>query len=518
MFAGPLPVHALLFAAYPTLFLFSHNLSIAVPRDALPPLVISVTAALFATAVLTLVTRDLRRSALVVSALVFVVFGYGHVLTATESLGMGVRPTHAVLAVTVGLAVSGAIWLRGNLPAVTRALNLASVVMVAVTLVSIGPHEIDRARGISLAGSSPGTAGTSTVVPGAPAAGAGEFGRDIYYLVFDRYGSQRSLELNYGIEDPGLFDWLREHGFYVADDSHANYVKTSLSLAATLNLDYLDDVAERMGPSSDDHEPIFEMFQEHEVGAFLKGIGYEYIHIGSWYQQTRTSRLADINTSDESLTDFSASLFDTSILPLIAPAVVEDGPVTDRERAYAASVEQLRQLRHVAERPGPQFVFAHVLLPHPPYVFDATGAFVEKERGDENAKFAAQLRYTNDQIISILEPLLAQPEATRPIVVLQADEGPYPRRYARDTNGFDWSTATTRELETKFGILNAFHLPDVGDERLYPTISSVNTFRLILDEYFGAELPLLPDRTYSSRGTNRPYQLTEITDRLPSLQ
>ncbi len=28
---------------------------------------------------------------------------------------------------------------------------------------------------------------------------------------------------------------------------------------------------------------------------------------------------------------------------------------------------------------------------------------------------------------------------------------------------------------------------------LYPTITNVNTFRVVLDEYFGQNLPLLPD-------------------------
>ena len=44
----------------------------------------------------------------------------------------------------------------------------------------------------------------------------------------------------------------------------------------------------------------------------------------------------------------------------------------------------------------------------------------------------------------------------------------------------------------------------------------INTFPIVLDRYFDAGLPLLPDRSYSSRAWVRPWDLTDITDRLRS--
>ena len=58
-------------------------------------------------------------------------------------------------------------------------------------------------------------------------------------MVFDRYGSAESLRLNYGIEEQ-LTPWLADRGFHVTPDAHANYQRTSFSLASSLNLDYLD--------------------------------------------------------------------------------------------------------------------------------------------------------------------------------------------------------------------------------------------------------------------------------------
>lgn len=42
----------------------------------------------------------------------------------------------------------------------------------------------------------------------------------------------------------------------------------------------------------------------------------------------------------------------------------------------------------------------------------------------------------------------------------------------------------------------AYYLPDGGDRLLYPEISPVNSFRVVLNAYFGVDMALLPDETY----------------------
>ena len=48
-------------------------------------------------------------------------------------------------------------------------------------------------------------------------------GRDIYHLILDRYGSERAFRTGYGIDNSEFIAWLREQGFQVLDDAHANY-------------------------------------------------------------------------------------------------------------------------------------------------------------------------------------------------------------------------------------------------------------------------------------------------------
>jgi len=46
----------------------------------------------------------------------------------------------------------------------------------------------------------------------------------------------------------------------------------------------------------------------------------------------------------------------------------------------------------------------------------------------------------------------------------------------------------------------------------YDDITPVDTFRVILDQFFDAELPLLPDQSFFSTWS-APYRFVDVTDR-----
>jgi len=57
--------------------------------------------------------------------------------------------------------------------------------------------------------------------------------------------------------------------------------------------------------------------------------------------------------------------------------------------------------------------------------------------------------------------------------------------------------------------LIAYYFPNNGAGVLYPTITPVNTFRLVLNTYFGQDLTLLPDVSYYSAYEDR-FKFTEV--------
>ena len=88
----------------------------------------------------------------------------------------------------------------------------------------------------------------------------------------------------------------------------------------------------------------------------------------------------------------------------------------------------------------------------------------------------------------MIDELLALSDDKLPIIVLQGDHGP-------QLNADDWPYSEAY-LKERFGILNAYFLPNTKCQTLYNSISPVNTFRLIFNQYFHTHLPLLSDISY----------------------
>jgi hypothetical protein len=112
------------------------------------------------------------------------------------------------------------------------------------------------------------------------------------------------------------------------------------------------------------------------------------------------------------------------------------------------------------------------------------------------------MTFLNNALLPVIDSIIAN-SATPPIIILQGDHGP-----GMYTN---WESVDETCLLERFSILNAYFLPGLDNHVLYPGISPVNTFRLILGEYFNADLPLLQDKRFFSTRTT-PYNFIDVTD------
>jgi hypothetical protein len=319
----------------------------------------------------------------------------------------------------------------------------------------------------------------------------------------------------YGYDDENALGFLEERGFYVALDSLANYPKTTHSLASSLNMTFLDDLAKRMGPDSGNWDPLYGMLRGFDVATGLQGLGYRYYHMGSWWNPTGSDPDADVSLEFDSKSEFSSVFSRTTAWPTLADHAGLEDDADFEQTQFERVLYQFQALEQVPDDPAPTFTFAHFTLPHPPYVFDAEGNYVTRARAarmGSDEGYVQQLQYTNARMQELVDTLLAGPDD--PIIVIQSDEGPHPDALERDEDSYEWNDAPLVDLQLKFRILNAYYLPNGGEDGLYSTITPVNSFRLIFDEYFGADLPLLPDRTWVFQDKAHPYRLTEITDEL----
>jgi hypothetical protein len=136
-------------------------------------------------------------------------------------------------------------------------------------------------------------------------------------------------------------------------------------------------------------------------------------------------------------------------------------------------------------------------------------------------QYVEHVRFTNAGLLALVDRLHAGPPETWPIIVIAADEGPFPDRYAEDEDHFQWLEARPDELLSKFSILSAISVPGVDRAGLEAAgftddMTLVNLFRIVFNAAFDADLPMLPHRNWVFVDQLRIYDAVDVSDRIPS--
>jgi hypothetical protein len=508
-----LPLHPFLAAAFPVVFLYAQNVQEAIaPFEILLPLALTLGVAMGALLVFRVLTGSVAAAALIGTLLIGLFFTYG---MAWQFLGEMLLGQWVLVVAWVLLAILGVslIWRHAAwAERLMTPLNAVGVAVVGFNLVIIGAFFLNVHPTVAVSG--PG-------LTMSPAPAPRQRVPDVYWVILDRYGSGNVIDKYYDYDNSPFLDELRDRGFYIAEHATANYLKTALSLASSRNMEYLDIDGLRETATSDrDWGPLYRRLKApFEVEHYLGSAGYRFIYLGTYWGPTAQHPSAEINyVYDELSSEFLDVLTGWTILSSLQELAPES-PFDWRRNRWNQSRYEWESLNRASSLGGPKFVHAHFALPHPPYVFHADGSFVsaedEKDRSGK-VNYVDQLQFANSQVLDWLDSLLSVPADQRPIVIIQADEGPFPSRYARNEGAFDWTTATPEELEQKFGILSAFYLPgkDPEEAGLYPSITPVNQFRAIFHAYFGLDLPRLPDRNWIFTNQLHIYDEVEVTERV----
>lgn len=499
--------HPFLFAIYPVLFLFANNIGQVRLTEIIKPLIIVllITSLLFA--LFKLLLKDVHKAGFEVALLLLLTFTYGQVNNLLSDVGLitnDPRPLLALWAVFFILGVWG-IWRllkRGD--AITRILNVVSPILLIFPIIQIVQFvttspitdPLHEEIGIDLDIYS--NLSDNTNPP------------DIYYIVLDAYAREDVLNEVYNYDNSDFLDFLSKNGFYIAEESFTNYIQTGLALSASMNMVYLDPFAETMGTQSQNREPMAGLIQDSTIREVLESMGYKTIATISGYDLTEIKDADLYYTSSESEVD----QFD-DILLMTTPALILKDDILFKARRDRV-LFGIESLRNISTVEGPKFVFSHLMIPHPPFVFGPSGEEIRPiwvfNRKDGNYYegtpeeyingYRKQLDYTNQLIQDVIKDILSRSDET-PIIILQGDHGPGAL--------LNWELVERNHcLKERAAIFNAILLPG-NESRLYPTITPVNTFRVVLDTYFETDLGTLEDKTfYSSWWT--PYDFVDVSE------
>ena len=331
---------------------------------------------------------------------------------------------------------------------------------------------------------------------------------NIYYIILDGYGRGDILRDVYHYDNDEIYNYLVDNDFYLAPSSNSNYAITSLSLASSLNLEYLDWASAPRFSSSENTQPVFPSLKNNKLVEFLNEMGYYTISFDTGYTPIEPRNYDQFHPSISNLTPFWNGIINLTPLRYWL--------FRYQYRTHHKRINYIfDNLPAANDTEQPYFVFAHIISPHPPFVFKSNGdvnyldiefnlndgSYLTNIKGEDFyiENYINQLVYVNQRIQEIIQKIQSNPQ-NNSIIVLQSDHGPAAMLHKSN-------------VHERMGILNAYYFPDQDYSKLYPDISPVNSFRVILDQYLGTDYGLLDDRNYFSL-FSRPYDFIDVTDEL----
>jgi len=480
--AFPVIWYPFLFAAYPVLGLLAHNVGNVRPEAGFRPVAVAVLGAAILFGLLRLLTRDWHRAAFVSASWVSLFAAYGHVYIELQKKAPEYARTELLTGACLLLA-AGALFLatrpRVRMEAWTLPLNMAALVLVVFPLGQVLWYQEDVTNAPVVAAESPAPSFEGTKP-------------DIYYIILDSYTRADTIKSAYRFDNSGFVVGLEKIGFQVAECSMSNYVRTELSLASSFNMNYLPGLDERIKQGSQARTPLWNLIRNSAVMDYVKGQGYQTVAFSTGYPWSEWDH-ADLYLEPDplrgGLTEFEGLVLETTAYRIAEDEGLVDTKIATFNRYRERSQFLLDTLPSLAQMDGPQFVFAHLILPHPPFVFTEDGSrsdslsFLNDKDQYPADKYAAgyvmQLQFVNREITRIVQEIIANSDIP-PVIILQGDHGPW-----------------LQPKERRLSILNAYYLPGHPDA-ISGTITPVNTFRVVFNLYLGGNLKLLPDESFFS--------------------
>ncbi len=516
--------HPFLIAIYPILNLLDTNIGQVTWTVAIRPIISVLIFTSILLIVLSFLTSSWERAGILASIFLILFFSYGHIYSLTEGsrlFGILVGRHRYLIILWLGLLGLG-VYISfkkpPNLSRATSSMNVGAAALLLIPLLSLIVRGfVNRIEISQLPTSSDTSTGNmpnkNDILP------------DIYYIILDQYPRHDVLEEKYGFDNSEFNNHLTQLGFYIADRSFSNYSQTELSLASSLNFQYLSELGVSEETFENNRAPLWKLIKDNAARDYFEQVGYVIIAYetgyawsqwdnADFYLGPRSGFTESLNVKG-SLTGFESLLIRKSALviledltPFTRGNLIPNIYGPDRG-SYDRVTYAFESLTQVAEHENPVFVFAHIICPHPPYVFSPTGEFISTDTlgtgssipsdqpNDEYAiGFIRSIQFVNNRIIEVIEEIQEFPG--NPIIIIQADHG-----ISGSTHGH------------RMSILNAYHLPDGGERLLYDSISPVNTFRLILRNYFDEDIELIEDVALFSTSYDNPYKYITVEAQKP---
>ena len=508
--APPYPFYAAFLGIYPILHLFAENIDRLEFRELLWPCSLVLPAVLVLQGIIYAPSGSTHKSALLAALLVLLFYSYGfaqeavykRLLSRAEQASAASQTAHTL---KLSHLASSSFFLclfillaflvlrsRKSFAPATSLLNICSVLLLAMSFFQISSKSLSSAA-----------ASWETPKLRASSSLKSNVHPDIYFIVLDGYARGDVLNSVFEFNNKKFLRFLSKRSFQIAKKSSSSYFFTFLSLSSTLNMRYLDFLSEKLGENADSRALPYRMIRENSAASFLRKLGYKYVHINSTWGATVSNSAADIEipcSSGYLSSEFHRELAETTWLKAAHSWLVEN--MTN------CLLEQFSHLSSVSSSQGPKFVFAHFVLPHPPFIFGRSKPLAPASLAGVDLNYATaswndksayvnQLRFVNKHLMEAVKKILTNSSET-PVIIIQSDHGPR-------INMGDYSDALDMHFANLSAVLNPY-----STKKIPSRLAAVNTFPLVFNSLFESSFKMLPSRRFFS-SAKKPYAFTKYS-------
>lgn len=295
----------------------------------------------------------------------------------------------------------------------------------------------------------------------------------IYLIILDEYSGRKSLLRNLNYSNDSFLSALRTREFFVARSSNSNYCWTAFSMGSLFSAQYIP------WPDTADNVISFSLaskvIDSSTVLDFIRREGYLFKNFSIFSIQGQP-RMFNPHLMALELDLITAKTFPDRFVTQVDWNLFPPGFIDSQMDRIASGNEKIAaRTRETARETGSQpfFVYAHLLMPHFPFLFDSLGRRQEVVGGSAN-RYLDYLAYTNGFVLKLVDDIKRDTKGEAVIMVL-SDHGyrDLPRDCACN--------------------LNAVYLPNRDYGAFYDSITNVNQFRVLFNTLFDLRIPLLPD-------------------------
>ena len=455
-----------LLAFFPSWQLILKNYDELIFQDILISLVV-VAVSVIAWIVITKIIKNANKAALITGVGTGFFFYFGYLQDALDGImifGIPINKTSILLVISIIIFIISIIYFvksRNNFQLPIKIANVFTITLILFSLVQFA-------------------------IPGALAEQP-----NVYHIIMDEYTDNEILMKKFNHDNEEFLKFLDKNGFYIPNKSFSTFESTIDELNLILNMEY----PKKRGWVSDNYPALYD----NKVMSIFSAQNYSIIETNS---MMRWKNFSDVDTK----LCYGANIYSEFLEQILRKSIIryflEQYHDNTRRDVIRCTFNELNEI--ASQSSGPTYVFSHIYVPHPPFIFGPNGENVIPDHRDisglqdwENPQgYVNQVIYATNQVSIVIKNIVKNdPNA---IIIVQGDTG--------TSTGTDRTTTTMKDIYQTHSILYAVRIPDVND---FESMMPVNTYRIIFNNYFNMNYEYLEQHSYTSDQNNAWIDITE---------